>query len=73
MNALQRCLLQRLDRLKRGATMCPGRLSRDCGTTLAKARHDILALSRAGRIVLSQRGQSVTPDGLKGAFRVRLR
>jgi hypothetical protein len=73
MTALQRCLLRRLDGLKPGATMCPGRLSRDCGTTLAKARHDILILARAGRIALSQRGQSVTPDGLKGPFRVRLR
>jgi hypothetical protein len=72
MTALQRCLLQRLDGLKPGSTMCPGQLSRDCGTTLAKSRGDILALARAGRIALSQRGRSVTPDALKGPFRVRL-
>jgi hypothetical protein len=53
--------------------MCPGQLSRDCGTTLSKARDDILVLARAGRIALSQRGKSVPPDGLKGPFRVRLR
>ena len=73
MTALQRCLLLRLAGLKPGATMCPGQLSRHCGTTLAKARDDILSLARAGRIALSQRGRSVRPDGLKGPFRVRLR
>jgi hypothetical protein len=71
--ALQRRLLERLEELKPGATMCPGQLSRACGTTLAQARGDILVLARAGRIALSQRGQAVTPDRLKGPFRVCLR
>ena len=52
--------------------MCPGRLSRDCGTTLAEARADILALAETGKIALSQRGKKVAGSRIKGPFRVRL-
>jgi hypothetical protein len=53
--------------------MCPGKLSRDCGTTLAKARTDLLVLASVGKITLSQRGKTVSADNLKGPFRVRLK
>ena len=53
MTSLRRQMLARLSELKPGTTMCPGQLSRDCGTTLAKARADILALAEAGKIALS--------------------
>jgi hypothetical protein len=72
MAALRERLLERLGTLSANATMCPGKLARDCGTTLAKARADILALASQGRIILSQRGERVGPDDLKGPFRVRL-
>ncbi len=66
-------MLDRLSALKPGTTMCPGQLSRDCGTTLAQARADILALAEAGKIVLSQCGKKVAGAKIKGPFRVRLR
>ena len=66
-------MLARLAELKPGTTMCPGQLSRDCGTTLAQAREDILALAEAGKISLSQRGKKVAGTTMKGPFRVRLR
>jgi hypothetical protein len=66
-------MLQRLETLRRGTTMCPGRLSRDCGSTLAQARADLLGLAHAGKVVLSQRGEPAQAADLKGPFRVRLR
>jgi hypothetical protein len=71
-NALRRRILDHLAELRPGSTMCPGQLSRDCGTTLAKARADILALAEAGEIELSQRGKKVAGSHIKGPFRVRL-
>ena len=72
MPALRERLLDRLARLRPGTTMCPGKLSRDCGTTLRAARADILALAQDGKIMLSQRGKDV-PAGaeIEGPFRVR--
>jgi hypothetical protein len=70
---LQQRLLKRLAHVNPGATMCPGQLSRDCGTTLRAARADIMALARAKKIALSQGNKPVKPDTLKGPFRVRLR
>ena len=72
MNALRRRILDRLAELRPDATMCPGQLSRDCGTTLAKARADILALAETGKIQLSQRGKKVAGAKIKGPFRVSL-
>ena len=69
---MQRRLLQRLNDVRSGATMCPGRLSRDCDSTLAERRGDLLALAHAGKIVLSQGGKAVRGDAIKGPFRVRL-
>jgi hypothetical protein len=66
--------MDRLKQLRAGTTMCPGRLARDCGTTLREARGEIFELAKAGKIALSQRGEEVAPDGeLKGPFRVRRR
>ena len=50
--------------------MCPGKLSRDCGSTLAAMRPDLLALAKAGKIVLSQGGKAVHGEKIKGPFRV---
>jgi hypothetical protein len=69
---LRRQTLARLFELKPGTTICPGQLSRDCGTTLAQARADILALADAGKIQLSQRGKKVAGPKIKGPFRVKL-
>jgi len=74
MSSLRERLLERLKALRPGTTMCPGRLSRDCGTTLKTARADILALAKAKRITLSQSGCDVAPGmDVRGPFRVRLR
>ncbi len=70
MTSLQRRMLQRLAQVKPDATMCPGRLARDCGTTLPAAREDILELARAKKIVLSQGGRPALITKLKGPFRV---
>jgi hypothetical protein len=69
---MSRRMLQRLGEIKPGATMCPGRLARDCGTTLAALRPKLLALARSGKIVLSQRGRRISGAAIKGPFRVRL-
>jgi len=71
-NALRRRLLDRLAELRPETTICPGQLSRDCGTTQAKARADLFALARAEKIVLSQRGKALKADEIKGPFRVKL-
>ncbi len=71
-SSLRERLLERLKTLRPGTTMCPGRLSRDCGTTLRSARGEILALAKQGVIVLSQRGKPVRSETVKGPFRVRL-
>jgi hypothetical protein len=73
MSALRRRLLDRLADLKPNTTMCPGQLALECGTTLREAREDILALARAGKIKLSQRGNEISGENLKGPFRVKLR
>ncbi len=73
MTALRGKLLDRLKRLRAGTTMCPGRLARDCGTTLREARGEMMALAKAGEIAVSQRAKDIAPDReVKGPFRVRL-
>jgi hypothetical protein len=66
-------MVERLARLRPGVTICPGQLARDCGSTLAALRGDLLALAREKRIVLSQGGKPVQPEAFKGPFRVQLR
>jgi hypothetical protein len=68
---MQRRLLKRLEALPNGTTMCPGKLSRDCGSTLAQARPDLVELAQQRKVILSQRGKSVEATALKGPFRVR--
>jgi hypothetical protein len=70
-NPTQRQILKQLEKLKPGATICPGQLARKCGSTLAKIRSDLLDLAQAKKIVLSQRGQTVSGANPKGPFRVR--
>ena len=70
---MQRRLLGQLKSVREGATMCPGKLSRECGSTLAQTRPDLLALAHAGKVLLSQGGHAVKGDVIKGPFRVRLR
>jgi hypothetical protein len=72
MNGLRERMLERLGRLRPGTTMCPGRLARDCGTTLVAARGEIMALADQRKIALSQRGADVAPGEIRGPFRVRL-
>ena len=72
MTAMQRRMLERLETLSDGTTMCPGKLARDCGSTLAEARPELLALATSRKIVVSQRGKAVKPGEIKGPFRVRL-
>jgi hypothetical protein len=73
-SSLRERLLARLKSLRPGTTVCPGKLARDCGTTLRAARADLLALAQAGKITLSQRGRDLGPaHAVKGPFRVRLR
>ena len=69
--SLQRKILERLAEVKEGATMCPGQLSRDCGTTLSSAREDILELAKAKKIKISQGGKPANLTAIKGPFRVR--
>ena len=53
--------------------MCPGALTRACGSTLTAERDALFELARTGKIILSQRGKTVPPVNLKGTFRVRLK
>jgi hypothetical protein len=74
MSTVRKKLRERLARLRAGTTMCPGRLARDCGTTLREARGEILQLAADGEIVVSQGGKEVAPEReVKGPFRVRLK
>ena len=73
MATLRERLLARLEKVRPGTTMCPGKLSRECGTTLRAARGEILALAKTGKIALSQQGKPVRGKEPKGPFRVRLR
>ncbi len=68
---MQRRMLARLQALQVGSTMCPGKLARACGSDLKTLRPDLLDLAASGKVVLSQRGEDVSPAGLKGPFRVR--
>ena len=60
-----------LAKLKSGTTQCPGRLSRNVGSTLRQLRPTLDAMARAGEIAFYQRGQRVQPGEFRGPFRVR--
>jgi hypothetical protein len=72
MNGLQNRLLAKLSKLPDGVTMCPGRLAGDCGTVLAAIRGDLIQLAIDDKIVITQRGQPVAAENLKGPFRVHI-
>lgn len=63
-------ILAALARLRPGTTLCPGRLARDLGTTLAQLRPELGRLALAGRLAVWQRGQPAAWTGLRGPFRL---
>ncbi|MFM8357235.1 MAG: DUF3253 domain-containing protein [Verrucomicrobiota bacterium] len=63
-------ILAALARLRPGTTLCPGRLARDLGTTLAQLRPELGRLALAGRIAIWQRGRPAAWTSLRGPFRV---
>jgi hypothetical protein len=67
---MQRRMIERLETLREGTTICPGRLARDCGSTLKTVRPHLMELAQMGKIVLSQKGRKVNPSSLQGPFRV---
>jgi hypothetical protein len=69
---LHQRIIKRLKTLPAGTTMCPGRLARDCGTVLSQIRGNLLELALSGEIRISQKGKAVSPQGLRGPFRVSL-
>jgi hypothetical protein len=71
--AMRRKILARLRRLRPGVTMCPGQLARDCGTVLKTIRTELQTLAGDGQIVMTQGGETVSADAIKGPFRVRLK
>ncbi len=70
-------ILERLERLKKGATMCPGAMARelmpDEPHPLALLRPLLFELQEQRRVKLSQAGQAVIWQKVRGPFRVRLR
>ena len=59
-----------LAKIKPGATQCPGKLSRNVGTTLRDLRPTLDEMARAGEIEYYQKGRRVTPGEFRGPFRV---
>lgn len=70
--SLNQRLIQRLKILPAGTTICPGKLAWDCGTVLSRIRGHLLKLAAEGHVRLSQKGKEVSPQGLRGPFRVSL-
>jgi hypothetical protein len=64
-------LLARLDRVKPGATMCPGKLARECGGhRLAEIRPLLQEMEEAGEIEIFKSGEPRGLSELTGHFRV---
>jgi hypothetical protein len=59
-----------LEKLKPDTTMCPGKLSRNVGSTLRELRPTLEAMARAGEMQFYQKGERVRPGGFRGPFRV---
>ena len=59
-----------LAKLKPGTTQCPGRLSRNVGSTLRELRPTLETMARDGEINFYQKGRRVTPGKFRGPFRV---
>lgn len=60
-----------LAKIKPDATQCPGRLSRNVGSTLRELRPTLEAMAEAGEIQFYQKGRRVKPGQFRGPFRVR--
>jgi DNA-binding transcriptional ArsR family regulator len=58
-------ILERLARLRSGATLCPGMLARDVGMTPGRLREALRVLEREERIVARQRGRAMPLDRIK--------
>lgn len=63
-------ILQVMARLRPGTTICPGKLARDLGTTLAQLRPELGRLAETGLLSVWQRGRPAAWTGLRGPFRV---
>lgn len=59
-----------LAKMKPGTTQCPGRLSRNLGSTLRELRATLEAMERGGEILFYQKGRRVKSGRFRGAFRV---
>lgn len=59
-----------LTKLKPGTTQCPGKLSRQVGSSLGELRPTLEAMEHAGEIKFYQRGRRVRPGKFRGPFRV---
>ena len=60
-----------LAKVKVGATQCPGKLSRNLGSTLRELRPTLEEMARAGEIKFYQKGKRVQPGKFRGPFRVK--
>lgn len=61
---------EELAKLKPGTTQCPGKLSRNLGSTLRVLRPTLEAMARSGHIAFYQAGRPVKPGEFRGPFRV---
>jgi predicted transcriptional regulator len=59
-----------LAKIKSGSTQCPGKLSRAVGSTLRKLRPTLEAMARAGEVRFYQKGRRVSPEAVRGPFRI---
>jgi hypothetical protein len=59
-----------LDKLKPGTTQCPGKLSRNLGSTLRKLRPTLETMAQDGEVKFYQKGRRVKPGEFRGPFRV---
>lgn len=69
-DALAGELLARLERLRPGTTMCPGKLAREFGRELKDLRPLLVELWRKGQLEVTQGGEPVDPEQVKGPIRV---
>lgn len=63
-------ILAELATLRPGTTQCPGKLSRNLGSTLRDLRPTLEAMEAWGEIAFYQKGQRVHPGKFHGPFRV---
>ncbi len=69
-DAMHNAIVERVCTLRAGTTMCPGRLARDLGSTLAAVRPILRALAVEGKLSTWQKGRRADLGTLRGPFRV---